>query len=190
MKLSFHRPLFLVLIAFALLPCHPAEAKEIEFRLVLTDAEAFSQNFQHYIYQPKESVQGRDITVAEKPFLSRADIATIEVTALSKEGLGKPILNILFTKEAYEKFQEIKEQYSGYEVAVLYSGKVLTVLKIPSTKVRGFVFYSSEIQTDEDAKAFCESLGIKPLFRSQKKSNEKPSLPSEPTPQKFKALVS
>lgn len=183
--------MFLILIGLSVLSGRSAAAGKIEFRLVLTDSEAFSRSFEHYIYEPSESVRGRDITVEDKPFLSGGDIGSIEITSKDWGNLGRPILNIYFTKEGSEKFQAIKDGYHGHEVALLIEGKVFTVLKIPATTVRGLVFYSSRITTDKHAVEFCESIGVKPVVRHHKKSpaTSSPiaaSSPSEPS----KVLVS
>ena len=184
--------LFVVLIICLIGICD-LHAQEKTFRIcvVLTDTETSAVPHEIYQYAMRANKPAKKLLIDKNAIISSNDIENAFIIRAEnrwkqfpdayltqdKDGLKKlkvdrkgweetPEVKIILSEEGTKILDEFTRNNKGRELAVIWQGKVLMVLRIMVPVTAGKLGISSnEITTDEDAIKLVQELGFEPEFR-------------------------
>ena len=148
------------------------KAKDIQFRLVLSDDEAKSTASKKYSYASRQGQAPKEITVSNNALLSAGDIESMIVVRKEDTRLKDyPMVDIVFNKEGSQKLADISEKNLRRSIAVVIGDEVLTAPYIIYPLTRGhFMLSNWKIDTDESARKLISDMGFTPLFKEDLKN--------------------
>lgn len=144
----------------------PALGADIRFCRVVLESERASMAAQKYVFSPGNGQPTREVWVAQTPDLTQADIKSVAIIkredAPAKE---HPIIDIYFSPSGAEKLLKLSQDNLRREIAILVSDQIWQLPYVVYPLKQGLIrLFSKQVDTDDKAAKFVESIGFSPIF--------------------------